>query len=79
MTPWTVAHQTPLSVGLPRQEYRSGLPFPSLGDLPKIKVLTEVDPSEGCERRMCYCLLSWLVDGHLLPVFVPVQSTGLAT
>ena len=33
-TPWTVAHQAPLSMGLPRQEYWSGLPFPSLGDLP---------------------------------------------
>ena len=32
-TPWTVARQAPLSVGLPRQEYWSGLPF-SLGDLP---------------------------------------------
>ena len=28
-TPWTAAHQAPLSTGLPRQEYRSGLPFPS--------------------------------------------------
>ena len=33
-TPWTVALQAPLSVELPRQEYRSGLPFPSPGDLP---------------------------------------------
>ena len=32
-TPWTVAHQTPLSMGFPRQEYWSGLPFPSPGDL----------------------------------------------
>ena len=32
-TPWTVAHQAPLSVGFPRQEYWSGLPFPSPGDL----------------------------------------------
>ena len=32
-TPWTVAHQSPLSVGFPRQEYWSGLPFPSPGDL----------------------------------------------
>ena len=29
-----MAHQAPLSVGLPRQEYWSGLPFPSPGDLP---------------------------------------------
>ena len=34
MTLWTVAHQAPLSVGFPRQEYWSGLPFPSPGDLP---------------------------------------------
>ena len=29
-----VAHQAPLSMGFPRQEYWSGLPFPSPGDLP---------------------------------------------
>ena len=33
-TPWSVAHQAPLSMGFPRQEYWSGLPFPSLEDLP---------------------------------------------
>ena len=32
-TPWTVAHQAPLSMGFPRQEYWSGLPFSSPGDL----------------------------------------------
>ena len=32
-TPWTVAHQAPLSVGFSRQEDWSGLPFPSPGDL----------------------------------------------
>ena len=30
-TPWTVTHLAPLSTGFPRQEYWSGLPFPSLG------------------------------------------------
>ena len=33
-TPWTVVHQAPPSVGFSRQEYWSGLPFPSPGDLP---------------------------------------------
>ena len=33
-TPWTVAHQAPLSIGFSRQEYWSGLPFLSPGDLP---------------------------------------------
>ena len=32
--PWTVARQYPLSMGISRQEYWSGLPFPSPGDLP---------------------------------------------
>ena len=32
--PWTITCQAPLSVGFPRQEYWSGLPFPSPGDLP---------------------------------------------
>ena len=32
-TPWTVAYQAPPSVGLSRQEYWNGLPFPSPGDL----------------------------------------------
>ena len=41
MTPWTVARQAPLSMGFSTQEYWSGLPFPSPGDLP--------DP--GIERK----------------------------
>ena len=32
--PWTIAYQGPLSMGLSRQEYWSGLPFPSTEDLP---------------------------------------------
>ena len=34
VTLWTVAHQAPPSMGFSRQEYWSGLPFPSPGDLP---------------------------------------------
>ena len=33
VTPWTVAHQAPLSMGFPSQEYWNGLPFPSPRDL----------------------------------------------
>ena len=33
-TPWTVAYQASQSMGFSRQEYWSGLPFPSPGDLP---------------------------------------------
>ena len=35
VTPWTVACQSPLSMGFPRQEYWNRLPFPPPGDLPK--------------------------------------------
>ena len=37
MTTWTIAYQTPLSMGFPRQEYWNGLLFPSPGDLPDPK------------------------------------------
>ena len=36
VTPWTAAHQAPLSMGFPRQEYWSGLLFPSPGVLPDL-------------------------------------------
>ena len=43
----TVARQAPLSMGLSRQEYWSGLPFPPLGDLPDpgIKPMSLVSPA----------------------------------
>ena len=34
VTPWTVARQPPLSMEFSKQEYQSGLSFPTLGDLP---------------------------------------------
>ena len=33
-TSWTLAYQVLLSIGFPRQQYWSGLPFPTPGDLP---------------------------------------------
>ena len=38
LTPRTVAHQATLSMGFPRQEYWSGLPFPSPGGLPDLGI-----------------------------------------
>ena len=40
-TAWTVACQAPLSMGFPRQEYWSGLPLPSPGDLPDPRIELE--------------------------------------
>ena len=38
VTPWTVAFQAPLTMQFPRQEYSSGMPFPTPGDLSVIAV-----------------------------------------
>ena len=43
LTLWTIAQQAALSMGFPRQEYWSGLPFPSPGDLPN----PEVEPASS--------------------------------
>ena len=47
MTPLTVAHQAPLSMGFPRQEYWSGLLFPPTEDLPNpgIKPISPAPPT----------------------------------
>ena len=44
-TPWTAAHQVPLSMRSPRQEYWSGQAFPSPGDLPN----PEVEPTSPAD------------------------------
>ena len=47
VTPWTLAHQAPQSMGFPRQEYWSKLPFPSPGEPPDpgIELLSPVSPA----------------------------------
>ena len=52
LTPWTVTHQAPLFMGLFGQEYWSGLPFPSPGDL----------PTQGLNPGLLHCrwILYWL-------------------
>ena len=72
LTSWTVACQAPLSMGFPKQEYWSGLPFPSPGDLPDsgiksrspaLQAVFQVDslPTEPpgkpiCKGRIMYLL-----------------------
>ena len=57
-TPWTVAHQAPLSMGFSRREYCSGLPCPPPGDL----------PNTGIEPR---CLMFPVGKQVLLPLAPP--------
>ena len=64
-TPWTVAYQAPPSMGFSRQEYWSGLPFPSPGDLPypgieprspafQANALTSEPPGKPMENMICF-------------------------
>ena len=66
VTPWTVAHQASLSMGFSRQEYWSGLPFSSPGDLPdsgikprspalEADALTSEPPGLRCISRQRFC------------------------
>ena len=57
-TLWTVAYQAPPSVGFSRQEYWSGLPFPSPGDL----------PSPGIEPRSPVLLVGMQIDAASMEV-----------
>ena len=55
-TPWTAVYQAPLSMGFSRQEYRSGLPFPSSGDPPNPEIWTHI----SCiDRRILYHCATW--------------------
>ena len=63
-TPWTVAHQTPLSVEFSRQEYWSALSFLPPGDLPNPGV-----------KPVSLCLLHWQVDSlPLVPSGKPLEE-----
>ena len=52
-TPWTVARQAPLSMGFSRQEYWSGLPFASPGELPN----PGIEPCVSCIS----CIGRWVL------------------
>ena len=52
-TPWTVAHQFPLSMKFSRQEYWSGLPFPSPKELPKLP--NHSRPSQPLKLGLLFC------------------------
>ena len=66
LTPWTVARWAPLSVGFPRREYWSGLPFPSPGDLPNPGIKPVSPALQGDSLLLshrgspiCDCIAAW--------------------
>ena len=66
-TPWTIAHQAPLSVELSRQEYWSRLPCPSPGDLPEPE-------TEPMSLVSLHCGSHW---GRYLLYFLQIGNGGL--
>ena len=77
-TLWTVAHQAPLSMGFSRQEYRSGLPFFSPGDLPDpgIESASPVSPAlqsdSLCTEPYLSIWLHWVLFASCRIFFVCV-------
>ena len=69
VTPWTTAHQAPLSTGLPRQEYWSGVSVPSSGDHPNpgIKPVSLMSPALA--GRFFTTDTTWKLLGFNLLIF----------
>jgi len=87
-TPWTVAYQASPSMGFPRQEYWSGLPFPSPGNLPHLGIepgspALEADTltSEPPEKTTLYYTYSTIYFTQCTVIYVkpnfPVYPTLL--
>ena len=75
VTQRTIAHQAPLSVGFPRQEYWSGLPFPSPVDCPDPGI-TRASPAWQADSLPESHLGSWRRQWHPTPVLLPGKSHG---
>ena len=58
-SPWTIACQAPLSMGFSRQDYWSGLPFPSPGDLPYPGIKPTSLTSPALEGRFFTARTTW--------------------
>ena len=62
VTPRTVAHQAPLSMGFSRQEHCSGLPFPPPGDLldPGIELVSSALQADSFPTKPLFAYSAWL-------------------
>ena len=70
MTPWTVAHQASLYMELARQEYLSGLTFPSPGDLPN----PGIKPKSPALQANSMENLTWILDRKLTLKMTPLRQ-----
>ena len=67
VNPWTVTCQAPLTMGFSRQEYWSGLPFPSLGDL----------SDQGLKLRLLHWQMNSLLMSQQGSSFIPMAKGKL--
>ena len=80
--PWTVAHQAPLSLGFPRQEYWSGLPCPPPGDLPDPGMEPSSHTSPALAGGFFTASTTWMPPDILLAfiqVTVNISRIGVIT
>ena len=70
MTPWTVAHQAPLSTGFARQEYWNGLSYPFPGDLsdPGIEPMSLMSPALADMFFTANIMWDTRVPGYILGI-----------
>ena len=73
--PWTVAHQAPLSIGFPRQEHWSELPFPSPGDLPD----PGIEPRSPALASGCFTIEPVLDHTNNIPNWARFLASGCVT
>ena len=76
-TPWTVAFRAPLSMGFPRQEYWSGLPFPPSGDLPNPGDESCISCSFCIGRWILYHQATWEAQALMETINVLIGHLGL--
>ena len=74
-TPWTVTHETPLSMGFSSQEHWSGFPFPSPGDLPNLGVKSEslASPWQADSLPLCHLgstMYTLVTPNYLSPIWI---------
>ena len=75
VTPWTVAHQAPLSMGFSRQECWSGLPYPPPGDLPDPGIESASLMSPALADAFFTASATWEAHGPVQEVArVPVEK-----
>ena len=72
-TPWTVAYQAPPSMGLSRQEYWSGVPFPSPGHLPD----PGIEPRSPRNSKNYLHVITDVCEEPTTNIFIGLHPAGL--